>query len=137
MKKVTKILSLSLVALSLFACDDILAKPDVVVNEDSLITIGDNKDIYNNNFEVIYDQLVSSGTSNSTIMKEIINNTAKKEISKFYNISEADFNKVLETVKTKLVNPSTADLTGKAQELENIILEKVQKTAKAITSKAA
>ena len=128
MKKVTKILSLSLVALSLFACDDILAKPDVVVNEDSLITIGDNKDIYNNNFEVIYDQLVSSGTSNSTIMKEIINNTAKKEISKFYNISEADFNKVLETVKTKLVNPSTADLTGKAQELENIILEKVQKT---------
>lgn len=128
MKKVTKILSLSLVALSLFACDDILAKPDVVVNEDSLITIGDNKDIYNNNFEVIYDQLVSSGTSNSTIMKEIINNTAKKEISKFYNISEADFNKVLETVKAKLVNPSTADLTGKAQELENIILEKVQKT---------
>ena len=123
MKKVTKILSLSLVALSLFACDDILAKPDVVVNEDSLITIGDNKDIYNNNFEVIYDQLVSSGTSNSTIMKEIINNTAKKEISKFYNISEADFNKVLETVKAKLVNPSTADLTGKAQELENIILQ--------------
>ena len=54
--------------------------------------------------------------------------TAKKEISKFYNISEADFNKVLETVKAKLVNPSTADLTGKAQELENIILEKVQKT---------
>ena len=90
MKKVTKILSLSLVALSLFACDDILAKPDVVVNEDSLITIGDNKDIYNNNFEVIYDQLVSSGTSNSTIMKEIINNTAKKEISKFYN-SENEF----------------------------------------------
>ena len=62
MKKVTKILSLSLVALSLFACDDILAKPDVVVNKDSLITIGDNKDIYNNHFEVIYDQLVSSGT---------------------------------------------------------------------------
>lgn len=128
MKKVTKILSLSLVALSLFACDDILAKPDVVVNEDSLITIGDNKNIYNNNFDVIYDQLVSSGTSNSTIMKEIINNTAKKEISKFYNISEDEFNKVLETVKAKLVNPSTASLTGKSKELEDIILEKVKKT---------
>ena len=39
MKKITKILTLSLSSLMLFACDDILAKPTQVVDEEKLVNI--------------------------------------------------------------------------------------------------
>ena len=94
MKKLTKILTLSLASLALFACDDIVAKPSQVLDDNNLLTFGDDKagrDNYDNDFEVIYDQLVSSGTSNSTILnaliKEIPNNNLFNGNSFLFNLN--------------------------------------------------
>ena len=126
MKKITKILTLSLSSLMLFACDDILAKPTQVVDEEKLVNIGGKDDYYKNNFDVIYDQLVSSGTSNSTILTALLNNISKIEVAKFYNLSTEEFQKVLDQVKLVLAHKQAETLTGNAKKLEDIILEKVK-----------
>lgn len=126
MKKINKILTLSLAALTLFACDDILAKPGVVINEDHLVDVSGSTDYYKNTFETIYDQLVDSGTSNSTVIREMINAVARVEISKFYNITEEQFDKVLDNA-TKTLTKTGETLTGVEKDLEDIIVEKVKK----------
>ena len=126
MKKITKILTLSLSSLMLFACDDILAKPTQVVDEEKLVNIGGKDDYYKNDFDVIYDQLVSSGTSNSTILTALLNNISKIEVAKFYNLSTEEFQKVLDQVKLVLAHKQAETLTGNAKKLEDIILEKVK-----------
>lgn len=126
MKKINKILTLSLASLALFACDDILAKPGVVVNEDTLLKIDGKTDYYKNYFETIYDNLIDSGTANSTIIREIINEVAKKEVSAFYEISVEQFNKVLDNSLLTLANKSAETLTGNEKALHDIIVDKVK-----------
>ena len=69
MKKITKILALSLSAVALLGCDDIIAQPGRVLDDNKLVTVeGDN---FFNTYEVIYNKLVDSGTSNTTIINEL------------------------------------------------------------------
>ena len=126
MKKLTKILTLSLASLALFACDDIVAKPSKVLDEDNLLTFGsDNatRDNYDNDFEVIYDQLVSSGTSNSTILNVLIKEMATKEVEKEYKLEEGQFATILENVKKSLAGQTFTSVNA---ELETIISEYVK-----------
>ena len=103
MKKLGKILTLSLASLMLFACDDIVAEPKPVVDENEIVTVNGSKDYYNNNFEVIFEKLSSSGTANDTIMKELINFMAKEQVAKFYGLEVSAFENVLDNVLKTLL----------------------------------
>ena len=126
MKKLGKILTLSLASLMLFACDDIVAEPKPVVDENEIVTVNGSKDYYNNNFEVIFEKLSSSGTANDTIMKELINFMAKEQVAKFYGLEVSAFENVLTNVLKTLSNNNPETLTGNAKVLEDIILEEVK-----------
>lgn len=126
MKKLGKILTLSLASLMLFACDDIAAEPKPVVDGNELVSVENKNDLYNNNFEVVYEKLTASGTANDTIMKELINVMAKEQVAKFYGLEVTEFENVLTNVLNTLANNSPATLTGKAKELEDIILEQIK-----------
>lgn len=134
MKKRSKILTIALTSLMLFACDDVLAKPSPVLDNEKLISFENNKtDYYNNDYGVIYDQLVSSGTSNSTILQSLIELIAKPEVSKTYGFEEEDFDKIFENVKATLAGKTTfADYsaTGKdaAKTLQVAIEENIKNT---------
>jgi len=126
MKKLTKILTLSLASLALFACDDIVAKPSQVLDDNNLLTFGDDKagrDNYDNDFEVIYDQLVSSGTSNSTILNALIKEMTIKEVEKEYSLQDGQFATILENVKKELAGQSYTSVNA---DLENIVSEYVK-----------
>ena len=133
MKKFNKILLVGLSAISLVACDEVVARPGNVVNNDFLVEFGGGKnDYYDNDFEVIYDQLIDSGTSNSTILNAIITEIAKNEVAKFYGLTKDQFNTVLDNVTKILAHKSgevTAyadDIKASAESLQQIILEEVQ-----------
>ena len=126
MKKLGKILTLSLASLMLFACDDIVAEPKPVVDGNEIVTVNGSKDYYNNNFEVIFEKLSSSGTANDTIMKELINFMAKEQVAKFYGLEVSAFENVLTNVLKTLSNNNPETLTGNAKVLEDIILEEVK-----------
>lgn len=133
MKKFNKILLVGLSAISLVACDEVVARPGNVVNNDFLVEFGGGKnDYYDNDFEVIYDQLIDSGTSNSTILNSIITEIAKNEVAKFYGLTKDQFNTVLDNVtkilahKSSEVTAYTDDIKASAESLQQIILEEVQ-----------
>lgn len=130
MKKITKILVLSLSATALFACDDIVAKPGNVLDDNNLVNFGDgNNNYYDNNFEVIYDQLIDAGTSNETILEAITSEIAIMEVSKFYGISTELFNQVLDNVNKVLAGKEKVEYASNkevCEKLETIILEDVK-----------
>lgn len=64
----------------LVACD-VDAKPQYV--EDKLVSFTDNAEVYKNDFTDLYDSLVDAGTSNSSIVDELMLTIAKKEIGVF------------------------------------------------------
>lgn len=62
---------------------EIVARPDYVKNEDVLVDIkeGDkNVEIYNNEFEDLYESLVNAGTTNTNVVNAIVKIVAKREI---------------------------------------------------------
>ena len=78
MKKITKILALSLSAVALLGCDDIIAQPGKVLDDNKLVNIEDAN--FFNTFEVIYNKLIDSGTSNTTSINELTENNKKNEL---------------------------------------------------------
>ncbi len=130
MKKINKILTLSFASLMLFGCDDILAKPAEVLNGNNIVSFGNgNNAYYDNDFEVIYDQMVDSGTSNSTILKELLNIISRKEISVFYDLTAEELETVLSNVTATLAHKTASPLTkDAAKTLEGIILDHVKDT---------
>lgn len=126
MKKLGKILTLSIASLLLFACDDIVAEPNQAKNNDPIVNIDGKTDFYNNDFEVIFEKLTDSGTANETIMKQLINFIAKNEVSKCYGIEVSEFENVLSSVLTSLSSSSELTLTGNSKVLGDIILEQIQ-----------
>lgn len=126
MKKLGKILTLSLASLMLFACDDIVAEPKPVTDDKEIVTVDGNKDYYNNNFEVIFEKLTDSGTANDTIMKQLINIIAKEQVAKFYDLKVEEFENVLDNVLKTLAKKEPATLNGNAKVLEDIIIKEVK-----------
>ena len=104
MKKINKILTATLASITLFACDDIVAKPSPVLDNETLINFDNANTYFNNDYGVIYDKLVSSGTSNSTILQSLIELIAKPEVSKTYGFTEEDYEKVFKNVISNLGN---------------------------------
>ena len=83
MKKKNLIAALACLTL-LVGCDEIQAKPNYV--DDKLVVFNDNNsDVYKNEFTGLYDALVDAGTSNSTIVDELLLRIAKKESGVFAN----------------------------------------------------
>jgi len=133
MKKLNKILLFGLTSMMLMACDDVLAKPSQVTNNETLITFENGTEkYYNNDYGVIYDQLVDSGTSNSTILQSLIELIAKPEVSKAYNFTTEDFDKVFKNVKLVLAGKQTEAYSdsGKdsATKLQEALVKQVKKT---------
>lgn len=127
MNKFTKILALSLCSIALLACDDIVAQPNKVLDDDKLVTnVNDN---YFNNFEVIYDKLVDSGTSNNTIITELTTAIAKDQLTKKYGF---DTDVVFKNVTTKLAGGQATAYPeankADAEALEEIITKRVTDT---------
>ena len=129
MKKITKILALSLSAVALLGCDDIIAQPGKVLDDNKLVNIADEN--FFNTFEVIYNKLVDSGTSNTTIINELTEIISKNELKEFYGF---DTEVVFKNVTAKLAG-RTADVKAydaahqvKAEGLEEIITKRVTDT---------
>lgn len=64
----------------LVGCSEIQAKPNYV--EDPLVSF-EGEEVYKNEFTDLYDALVNAGTSNSTIVDQLLLKIAKKEIGVF------------------------------------------------------
>ena len=65
----------------LVGCSEIQAKPNYV--EDPLVSFTGEEEVYKNEFTDLYDALVNAGTSNSTIVDQLLLKIAKKEIGVF------------------------------------------------------
>lgn len=132
MKKINKILTAALASITLFACDDIVAKPSPVLDNETLINFDNANTYFNNDYGVIYDKLVSSGTSNSTILQSLIELIAKPEVSKTYGFTEEDYEKVFKNVKLSLagktVEAYSAEGSASATTLQKAIEENIKKT---------
>lgn len=131
MKRFNKALIIALTSTMLFACDDIVARPGTILDNDNLVNFGDPKnDYYGNDFEGIYDQMISAGTSNETIFDAIITEIAKSEVSKFYNLTKEQFETVLTNVTNGLAGREKvsydASISESATKIENIITEHVK-----------
>lgn len=133
MRKINKILAVAFAALTLVACDDIVAKPTVVIDENVLVDINFNDkdhdwyDDYNNDFGVIYDKMVDAGTSNSVIMDAITRTFAVKEVSRFYGLTTEEFEAVLDDAKATLNNKGSNSLTENQNKLKTIIVKYLKK----------
>ena len=131
MKRFNKALIIALTSTMLFACDDIVARPGTILDNDNLVNFGDSKnDYYGNDFEGIYDQMISAGTSNETIFDAIVTEIAKSEVSKFYNLTKEQFETVLTNVTNGLAGREKvsydASISESATKIENIITEHVK-----------
>ena len=129
MNKFTKILALSLCSIALLACDDIVAQPNKVLDGDKIVTNDGYKDNYFNNFEVVYNKLVDSGTSNNTIITELTTAIAKIELNKKYGFdTEVVFNNVTAELAGKAKTAYAADIKENAEAIEKIIYDRVTDT---------
>ena len=129
MNKFTKILALSLCSIALLACDDIVAQPNKVLDGDKIVTNDGYKDNYFNNFEVVYNKLVDSGTSNNTIITELTTAIAKIELNKKYGFdTEVVFNNVTAELAGKTKTAYAADVKESAEAIEKIIYDRVTDT---------
>ena len=129
MKKITKILALSLSAVALLGCDDIIAQPGKVLDDNKLVNIEDEN--FFNTYEVIYNKLVDSGTSNTTIINELTEIISKNELKEFYGFdTEIVFNNVTAKLagRTADVKAYDANNQTKAEGLEAIITKRVTDT---------
>lgn len=131
MKKITKVLALSLSALALLACDDIVAKPNQVLDSNNhLVNFSNGEQYYENDFEVIYNKLVDSGTSNSTILTELTNLIAKKELVNFYGFTDVELNNIFTNVTNKLAGKEAVAYSdankAAAEALEEAIAKQVK-----------
>lgn len=132
MKKLTKILTVSLAAISLMACDDVVAQPNAVLNGEVLVHFANNETYFNNNFEVIYNDMVASGTSNSTILTELTNLISKKEVKTFYGFSDEEMENIFTNVTNSLSGKDRLSYSSAnqkvAENLEAAIIKRVKDT---------
>lgn len=75
-----KILVVSVLSLStlLASCNNVDAKPGNI--DSPIVGIEDGNNYFKNTIETIYNDLINSGTTNTTVFDELITNIAKKEV---------------------------------------------------------
>lgn len=76
---------------SLVSCGEIVAKPEnkddqLVVNND-----GSELDLNNNNYDVVYDNLIEDGVVNTTVFSDVMFKIASKELESYYTGEDAIF----------------------------------------------
>lgn len=105
-----KLFGIATMLFTLVSCGDIVAKPSnkddqLVVNKD-----GSSLDLRNNNYDVVYDDLIEDGVINTTVFSDLMYKIATKELASYYTgddaiFTEDEFNAEVE----KLVNEKLYD----------------------------
>lgn len=105
-----KLFGIATMLFTLVSCGDIVAKPEnkndqLVVNND-----GSSLDLKNNNYDVVYDDLIEDGVINTTVFSDVMYKIASKELASYYTgddaiFTEEEFNAEVE----KLVNEKLYD----------------------------
>lgn len=96
-KYFNKLLVVSLLSLSgiLASCSSVEAKPGNI--DSPIVEINDGTDYFKNTIETIYNDLVESGTTNTTVFDELINKIAEKEVVGTY-VSEEKITEICHDV---------------------------------------
>ena len=86
-----KLFGIATMLFSLVSCGEIVAKPEnkddqLVVNND-----GSELDLNNNNYDVVYDNLIEDGVVNTTVFSDVMFKIASKELESYYTGEDAIF----------------------------------------------
>ena len=86
-----KLFGIATMLFTLVSCGDIVAKPEnkddqLVVNND-----GSELDLDNNNYDVVYDDLIEDGVINTTVFSDVMYRIAEKELASYYTGDDAIF----------------------------------------------
>lgn len=105
-----KLFGIATMLFTLVSCGDIVAKPEnkddqLVVNND-----GSKLELDNNNYDVVYEDLIEDGVINTTVFSDLMYQIAEKELASYYTgddaiFTEEEFNAEVE----KLVNEKLYD----------------------------
>lgn len=104
-----KLFGVAMMLLALASCDTIVAEPSN--RDDALVNVGEDLELDNNNYGVVYDGLIEDGSINSVVFNDVMYKIASKELEKYYTGEDAIFanKEAFDAEVNKLVNEKLYD----------------------------
>lgn len=104
-----KLFGVAMMLLALASCDTIVAEPSN--RDDALVNVGEDLELDNNNYGVVYDGLIEDGSINSVVFNDVMYKIASKELEKYYSGEDAIFanKEAFDAEVNKLVNEKLYD----------------------------
>lgn len=111
LKNKLKLFGVAAMLLTLVSCNSVKAEPDN--RNDPLVTdeTGGNPDLQNNDYGVVYDDLVENGTVNSVVFSDLMYKIANKELVSYYEGEDKMFESkdAFDEEVNKLINEKLYD----------------------------